>query len=279
MDSALHFRGPLSRAAPCVGIFDSGVGGLSVLKALHAQWPEAPLLYVADSGHAPYGERDDAYVIARSRHIMRHLMDEGAIGMVIACNTATTIAAKTLRGGKSALPIVGVEPGVKPAVAATRNGRIGVMATTGTLASEKFKALVQAQCEGVTVVPQPCPGLVPLIEAGDLDSPALHEAIAVHTAPLRAAGVDTVVLGCTHYPFVRHLIEAAMGPGVKIIDTSDAVARHAVNTMRQLLPPSEAPPVRLRTTGDVERLRAISRAWLPFACTVDAMPPTLSLDP
>lgn len=278
MDSALHFRGPLSRNAPCVGIFDSGVGGLSVLKALHARWPEAPLLYVADSGHAPYGDREDAFVTERSRHIMRHLMDEGAIGMVIACNTATTVAAKSLRRDEPTLPIVGVEPGVKPAVAATRNGRIGVMATTRTLASEKFKALVQAQCQGVTVIPQPCPGLVPLIEAGDLDSQALGEAIAVHTAPLREAGVDTVVLGCTHYPFVRHLIESAMGPDVHVIDTADAVARHAVNTMRGLLQAPSAPQVRLRTTGDVERMRAISSAWLPFVCTVEAMP-TPALEP
>src|SRR5438105_3424883 len=127
------------------GIFDSGVGGLSVLQALHRRAPHARLLYVADSGHAPYGERDVAFVAERSRRIVAHLIAEGAGGIVVACNTATAAAVNELRTRWREVPIVGVEPGLKPAAASTRNGRVGVMATAGTLASERFAALLQAQ--------------------------------------------------------------------------------------------------------------------------------------
>ena len=254
----------------CIGVFDSGVGGLSVLRALRGQWPQAPLLYVADSGHAPYGERSAAYVLARSRRIMDHLRSEGAAGMVIACNTATAIAVQALRADCPEFPIVGVEPGLKPAVQATRNGRIGVMATPATLASEKFARLVAAQAQGVVVVPQPCPGLARLIEAGDLQAPALLESIEHHAAALRAEQVDTVVLGCTHYAFVHAQIQAAMGPDVQIVDTADAVAHHASRSLRDRVADSNA-PARLLTTGDPERLRSIAAGWLPFAWVVEAI--------
>lgn len=273
MDSPLQFREQNACSQqPCIGVFDSGVGGLSVLRALRSQLPSAPLLYVADSAHAPYGERSDDYVIDRSRRIMAHLIAEGAIGLVIACNTATAIAIRELRTSFPEFPIIGVEPGLKPAVAATRNGRVGVMATPGTIASAKFQALMQTHGAGVAVTQQPCPGLARLIEEGDLSSPRLHAAVDEHTTPLREAGVDTVVLGCTHYPFVRHLIKSALGPMVEIIDTADAVARHAVNTLGGLLPASDSTPTtRLQTTGDAERLRAIAAAWLPFLCTVESI--------
>jgi glutamate racemase len=256
-------------SAACIGVFDSGVGGLSILRALRAALPDAPLLYVADSAHAPYGERADAYVLERSQRIASHLVGHGAVGLVIACNTATAIAVRALRSALPDLPIVGVEPGLKPAVAATRNGRIGVMATPATLASEKFQALMRAQPAGVTIVPRPCPGLARLIEAGDLDAPVLLAAIHEHAAALRAAGVDTVVLGCTHYPFVRHHIERAMGAQVQLVDTADAVARHATRLLRDRLPSVTAATVQLHTTGDVDRLRRIAAAWLPFDCSVE----------
>ncbi|RQP23614.1 glutamate racemase [Piscinibacter terrae] len=254
---------------PCVGVFDSGVGGLSVLRSLRSQLAQAPLLYVADSAHAPYGERSDAYVLDRSMRIMEHLMSQGAIGLVIACNTATAVAVKALRARWPEFPIIGVEPGIKPAVAASRNGRVGVMATPKTIASEKFRSLMKAQSAGAQIIAQPCPGLARLIEEGDLTSAQMRQAVAQHTAPLRQAGVDTVVLGCTHYPFVRHLIEEAMGPDVQIIDTADAVARHAGNTLLGLLPREAQPSAVLQTTGDVQRLEAIASAWLTFPCTVE----------
>jgi len=237
--------------------------------------PHAPLLYVADSAHAPYGECSDEYVLDRSRRIMDHLLAEGAIGLVVACNTATAIAIHQLRSTHRSFPIIGVEPGLKPAVAATRNGRVGVMATPATIASERFRALVLAQGSGVAITAQPCSGLARFIEEGDLASSRLRDAIDQHTRPLRAAGVDTVVLGCTHYPFVRHLIEVAMGPDVQVIDTADAVARQAVNVLGALVPTGRATAaVRLQTTGDVRRLQSIATAWLAFACEAEGISAT-----
>jgi len=260
-----------------IGVFDSGVGGLSVLQALHRRLPQARLAYVADSGYAPYGERDAAFVVERSRRIVAHLLDEGAAGIVVACNTATAAAVRELRARWPQVPIVGVEPGLKPAAALTRNRCVGVMATAGTLASARFAALVQTQPPGVRFVLRRCPGLARLIEDGDLDAPELREAVALHAGALRDAGVDTVVLGCTHYAIVRHHLQAVLGPDVQIVDTADAVARQAASLLADRIdaPPAAtgAPPARLQTTGDVARLRRIAAAWLPFACRVDAADP------
>lgn len=256
-------------AAPFIGVFDSGVGGLSVLRALRERLPHAALVYVADSGYAPYGERSAEFVLERSRRITQHLLQQGATGVVVACNTATAIAVRALRAARPEVAFIGVEPGLKPAAALTRSGRIGVMATTGTLASDKFKALVRAQRPGLTIVARPCPGLAGLVEQADLDSAELLDALAQHCAALRAADVDTVVLGCTHYAFVRHHIEREMGPGVRIIDTADAVARHAAQKLGALAGHATTPLVRLHTTGDAASLRSIAAAWLPFACSVE----------
>ncbi len=216
---------------PRIGVFDSGLGGVSVLRALRAALPGADLIYAADSGHAPYGERDAEHVLARSDALTRHLLAEGAELLVIACNTATAVAAAALRARHPGLAIVGVEPGLKPALAASPSGQIGVMATQATLASPKFRRLLdelQAGAPaGTRIHLQACPGLAAAIEAGEPDSPAVRAAVALHTAPLRAQGVDTVVLGCTHYPFAAGPIAQALGPGVQLIDTAEAVARQA----------------------------------------------------
>jgi glutamate racemase len=257
------------RGAASIGVFDSGVGGLSVLRALRREARTVPLLYLADSAHAPYGERDAGFVVERSVRIAQRLIDEGAGGLVVACNTATAIAVHALRERWPARAIIGVEPGLKPAVAATRNGRIGVLATRGTLASDKFRRLLAAQPDRICVVARACPGLARLIEEGDLRSAALLSAVEEHCAALRVAEVDTVVLGCTHYAFVHDAIQAAMGDGVRIVDTADAVARHA---LRRIEPPCsglDGQPVRLLTTGSVATLRAIARAWLAFECSVE----------
>jgi glutamate racemase len=253
-----------------IGVFDSGVGGLSVLRALRCAAPKLPLAYLADSAHAPYGERDAAFVVERSLRIAERLIDEGARGLVVACNTATAVAVQALRERWPARAIVGVEPGLKPAVAASRSGRIGVLATRGTLASEKFHRLLAAQPDGVCIVPQASPGLARLIEQGDLRSPALLAAVEEHCAALRDQAVDTVVLGCTHYAFVEPAIRSAMGDGVHIIDTAEAVARHA---LRRIEVPASAlgeRPARVLTTGAVDALRTIASAWLDFDCSVEA---------
>jgi glutamate racemase len=231
---------PPSPPALSIGVFDSGVGGLSVLRSLRALMPQARFLYVADSGHAPYGERDETYVVERARAITAHLLAQGAQLVVVACNTATAAAVQALRERWPAVGFVGVEPGLKPAIARSRNRRIGVMATRGTLQSAKFRRLVEAHAAGVELVLQPCDGLARALEEGDADAPAVLALVERHTAPLRAAGVDTVVLGCTHYPFATSAIGAALGPGVALIDTAQAVALQAQRLAAALPSPDRA---------------------------------------
>ncbi|MCW7537730.1 glutamate racemase [Aquabacterium sp. A7-Y] len=265
-----------SASSPVVGVFDAGVGGLSVLRAIRRQLPGAGLLYVADSGHAPYGEREAAYVLERSRRISDFLRSQGARVVVIACNTATVAAIKTLRELSPDTAFVGVEPGLKPAVALSRTGRVGVVATTGTLKSEKFQALLATYRQQAEVHLQPCPGLAHAIEQGDLDSPQVRELVQRYSSPLREAGVDTVVLGCTHYPFVAPLFQAALGPGVQLVDTAEPVARQTVTQYLKMhgdLPDPAVPaPVHLYTSGDEATLRQIAAQWLDFPVTVQALP-------
>lgn len=262
--SALH--------SPRIGVFDSGVGGLSVLRALHRHLPRATLLYAADSGHAPYGERDPAFVLARSRALAAHLLEQGAQLLVVACNTATAAAIDTLRVEHPQWPIVGVEPGLKPAIALTRNRRIGVMATQATLASERFRRLVATHADGVSLHLQACSGLARAIESGAPDGDEVASLVARHAAPLKAAGVDTVVLGCTHYPFAAARIAMELGPGVMLVDTADAVARQAMRLSMGLPAGDSQDRTRLWTSGDPEHLRTVATRWLDFDTEVAALP-------
>jgi glutamate racemase len=225
------FEGPGSDARP-VGIFDSGVGGLSVLREIRRELPHEDLLYVADSGHAPYGDKPAAEIDERAERIVRFLAGQGAKAVVVACNTATGVSVDGLRARWS-MPIVGIEPAIKPAVAATTSGVVGVLATSQTIASARFARLVDAFSGGVAVVPQACPGLVERIEAGDLTGPATRAMVDEYVRPLVARGADTLVLGCTHYPFVADAIAAAAGPGVSIVDPSAAVARELRRRLEQ----------------------------------------------
>jgi len=265
-----------------IGVFDSGVGGLSVLRVLREHLPHATLLYVADSGHAPYGEKSEAFITGRSLAIADFLLSQGAELLVVACNTATATSVQALRERHPQLPIVGIEPGVKPAVAASRTRKVGVLATPGTLASDRFARLIAQHASGAQILPQPCPGLAKAIESGQLDTPEMREMVQGFCAPLRQAGVDAVVLGCTHYPFVAPLIAQAMGPDVQLIDTSDAVARQTVRLARQTQNPN-APSVaphatatpgqtRLWTSGDVAALRHFCTPWMTRAVAVEALP-------
>jgi glutamate racemase len=265
----------LSTQSPCIGLFDSGVGGLSVLLALQRMAPQAGLRYVADSGHAPYGERDDAYIQARALRIAGFLGDLGVQVLVVACNTATASAVALLRRTFPDLRIVGVEPGLKPAVACSRNRRIGVLATQGTLRSDKFRHLVQSHAGDAHLVLQPCPGLAHAIEQGDPDAAAVRRLVAQFCAPLRQQQVDTVVLGCTHYAFVAHLVRAELGEGVTLVDTADAVARQALAQTGTAAPPAGAcgPPPQLWTSGEPQALAQTAAAWLPFLVQVAALPP------
>jgi len=236
-----------------IGIFDSGVGGLSILRHIRAQLPNEHLLYVADSGFAPYGDKTEEWVAERSLAIARFLVARGAKALVVACNTATGAAVRLLRDSFPAMPIIGVEPGLKPAALATRRGKVGVLATERTLAGAKFLQLRDqiADSTGVTFLLQPCSGLADRIELGVLDSDEICAMLRRFILPLLDAGADTLVLGCTHYPLVQASIESVIaraGAGeVVLVDTGDAVARQLVRLLDAggLLRGDDGEPARL----------------------------------
>ena len=262
-----------------IGVFDSGTGGLSILKALRAELPLENFIYVADSGHAPYGERDHAHVVERSRAITAHLITQHNIqALVIACNTATAAAIDLLRQQYPLLPIVGVEPALKPAVAQSKTRRIGVMATRGTLESAKFGALLASLAGQADFVCQPCDGLADAIERADTSKTiALCEYYtgAMGQFGINKGEIDTVVLGCTHYPFASHVITQLIGPDVRLIDNGEAVARQT----RRLLPTLPLPTSPLATpghcalfsTGDGSHLQRAAQHWLALADPVQLL--------
>ena len=218
-----------------IGVFDSGVGGLSVLHHIRQALPNERLIYVADSGHVPYGDKPASYIEQRSLALTRFLIEQGADAIVIACNTATAAAAAMLRSHFN-IPIVAMEPAVKPAVAATRSGVVGVLATVGTLESARFAALLERYAGEVEIVTQGCPGLVEQVERGDLNGMQTRELITRYTAPLLARGADTLILGCTHYPFLAPLITEVVGPDIVLVDTGVAVARQLQRRIQIELP-------------------------------------------
>lgn len=206
-----------------VGVFDSGVGGLTVVKAIAERLPELDLLYVADSAHAPYGGKSPQQVRERASHITRFLVERGAQAVVVACNTATAMAVEELRSS-FAVPIIAMEPAVKPAAAATRTGVIGVLATAGTLESERYRQLVDSHGQRISVIGRVCNRWVEQVESGELDTARTRALVASELEPLLAAGADTLVLGCTHFPLLAPLIAELAGPGVTLVDPAPAVA-------------------------------------------------------
>lgn len=248
-----------------VGVFDSGIGGLSVLQALRAELPHQPFVYVADSGHAPYGERESEHVIERSQAITRHLIQaHGIQALVVACNTATAAAIAVLRQQHPELPIIGVEPALKPAAQASRTGRVGVLATRGTLQSAKFQALLETLQDQANFVLQPCDGLADAIERQDFErAQALSRSYIAAMGRFGAGAdeIDTVVLGCTHYPLIAGALQDMLGPQVTLIDSGAPVARQ---TRRVLPEPALTghPLPHLSTTGHPEQLRAAVDRWL-----------------
>lgn len=247
-----------------VGVFDSGVGGLSVVREMVAQMPGQPLVYLADQAHAPYGQRSLAEIQALSEGVTRFLLDRGSRLIVVACNTASAAALHWLRHKHPDTPFVGMEPAVKPAAERSKTRHVGVMATRATFQGELFASLVDRFGKDVTVHTQVCPDLVPLVEAGELNTERARAAVRSYVEPLCRAGVDQLVLGCTHYPFLRQLIEEAAGPDVEIIDPAPAVARQAARVLAQngWLTRAAAADRIFYTTGDPERFSAALRNLL-----------------
>ncbi len=248
-----HMRGP-------IGVFDSGVGGLSILRAAVAELSTEDFVYVADSGFAPYGDRAPDFIEARACTITEFLRTQQAKAIVVACNTVTGVAVRRLRE-KFPLPIVAVEPAIKPAAQGSRSGVVGVLGTTRTLASANVASLQSRFGAAANLLMQACPGLVERVEAGDLDSPATRRVVAGYVEPLLAAGADTLVLACTHYPFLMSTIRAIAGPEVSIIDPSAAVARELRRRLAAagLLRPGDTPGrVRCWTSGAPSRVREVT---------------------
>jgi glutamate racemase len=246
------------REAP-IGVFDSGVGGLSVLAEIQRLLPNESLLYVADCGNVPYGEKTPEFIRQRCSVMAGFFQRQGAKALVLACNTATVAGVADLRHDYPQWPIVGMEPAVKPAAAATRSGVVGVLATTGTLQSAKFAALLDRFATDVRVITQPCPGLVELIEKGDLHSPALRRLLAGYVEPLLAEGADTIILGCTHYPFLKPMLKQMIPADISLIDTGAAVARQLQRLLaeRSLLAQGPARAAQFWTSADPLHFRKI----------------------
>jgi len=254
-----------------IGVFDSGVGGLSILRALRAELPREDFVYFSDAGHAPYGEKGEAFVTDRSLAIAVDLLEQHRIkSLVIACNTATAAAVHLLRARHTHLPVIGVEPALKPAAALTRTGRVAVLATRGTLCSAKFSALqgsLRGQADFVLV---PCGGLAAAIE--DDDAARIRALCQRYTEGVGRFGnapgeIDTVVLGCTHYPFAADVFRELLGPQIQLVETGAPVARH---TRRQLeaqglLNPHGSGRMHWQTSGSPQALHAAAARWLGVA--------------
>lgn len=208
-----------------IGVFDSGLGGLSVLRAMMEQMPGESMVYFGDQGHVPYGTRSMAEIRAFSDEITRFLLRRGSKLIVVACNTASAAALKYLREKHPAVSFVGMEPAVKPAAEKTRTGRVGVLATPATFQGELYASVVERFGAGVQFFQHSCPGLVAQIEKGDLDGDATKEILENALVPMIEQNIDTVVLGCTHYPFVIPVIQEIVGADVRVIDPAPAVAR------------------------------------------------------
>lgn len=259
-----------------IGVFDSGVGGLSILQALRAELPHEDFIYVADSGNAPYGERDKCFVTERALAITQLLHEQHHIKtLVVACNTATAAAIEQLRQSFPASTIIGVEPALKPALALSQTKRIGVMATRGTLASQKFKTLLATLSDQAEFICQPCDGLADAIERNDTEK--IIALCACYTGVISPFGlkngqVDTLVLGCTHYPFASTQLRQLLGSEIQLVSNGAPVARQT----RRMLPnqaTTETPgQLALFSTGRPEHLSAAVKHWLKLCVTAKSLP-------
>lgn len=242
-----------------IGLFDSGSGGLSVLREIRKVLPSGRFIYYADNAHCPYGEKSAAYIQDRARAITRLLLDKGAEAVVVACNTATGAAIATLRE-EFDVPFVGMEPAVKPAVLGTRSGVIGVLATAGTLKASKYLNTKGLYENDVRIEEHVGEGFVQLVENLQLDGPEAERVVRASLQPLLDAGADTIVLGCTHYPFLLPVIRRIAGAGVRVIDPAPAVARQLLHILQErgIAEADPAPGVELLSSGDPASLRALA---------------------
>ncbi len=252
-----------------IGVFDSGVGGLSVLNEIRREMPSADLLYLADQSRAPYGVRTLAEVASMTEEASRWLLDRGATTITIACNTASAAALHALRANHPNVTFVGMEPAVKPAVVSSATGVIGVLATAATFQGELYASVMQRHATGVTVLTRACPRWVELVERAEVDGPEARRQVAACLAPILDGGADTLVLGCTHFPFLVPLIEDVAGPGVRIVDPAPAVARQLRRVASDM---GGSGRLTLATSGEPERFRQVAREL----AGIEALEPVLA---
>jgi len=257
-----------------IGVFDSGVGGLSVLREIRRELPLEPLLYVADSAHAPYGDKSAEFVIQRSLTIADFLIREGATSLVVACNTATAAAVDALRAIHT-LPIIGVEPGVKPAVEQTKSGVVGVLTTSRTALSARFRKLLTRYGGSTRIAVQPCPGWVELVERGALAGDETAQLVGEYVRPLLSEGADVLVLGCTHYSFLTSAIHDVAGDDVALIDPAPAVARHLRHRLEHLnllSRPGTLASEEMWTSADPDEMSELTARLWTGSMSVRALP-------
>lgn len=245
-------------------MFDSGLGGLSVLREIRALLPRENVIYYADGAHCPYGDRSSEYIRARSIRITDYLLERGSKLIVVACNTATSVALEDLRA-QYEVPIIGMVPAVKPAAKITLSGKIAVLATPRTVVGKSLARLVRDHAEMAQVYAVAAHGLVELVEAGRTSGPEVDECLLKLLSPVILSGVDTIVLGCSHYPFLRASIEELVGEEVSIIDSGEAIARRTKSVLKSgkmLIGSRKAGRLELITSGDPERTSVVASQLL-----------------
>lgn len=245
-----------------IGILDSGLGGLSVFNEVQKLMPDESVIYFGDSAWCPYGARTADEIQQRVFTVTDFLLDQGCKIIIIACNSATISAVEALRAAYP-VPFVGMEPGIKPAAALTKSGTIGIFATEASLAGEKFHKLLSTHGSGVRTITRPCPSFVTLVEDGVLAGSEAQAAVEKETTPLTEEGADVLVLGCTHYPFLRSLIQKAAGPNVTILDTGSAVARQAQSLIGNKATSGAEPKHQIITTGNLDKLKELFPTLCP----------------
>ena len=255
-----------------VGLFDSGIGGLTAAYAIIQQLPKEQIVYFGDTAHLPYGPQPAAAIRAYSAKITEFLLRQGCKAIVVACNTATAAALNYLRERWPDVPFIGMEPAVKPGARATLSGKVGVLATNGTFKSQRYASLMHRYAKEVELLENPCSGLVQRIENGLLNGPEMETFLRGILEPMLAAGADTFVLGCTHYPFVQPLIEKIAGPSATVINPAPAIARQLQRVLeeRQLLSPELAGAHRFYISGEKGNFERLASGLLGFEVKVEA---------
>jgi len=260
--------------ATTIGMLDSGVGGLTILRAIREQMPGQPVVYLADQAHVPYGVRKLEEVRGFAKEITRFLINQGTKLIVVACNTASVAALGYLRTEFPETPFVGMEPAVKPAAEQTKSGVVGVLATYATFHTDVYNSVVERFAKNVTLLQNHCPGLVSQIEKGDLSGSETRRILESALRPMIAQGIDTVVLGCTHYPFVIPLIQEIVGPNVRVIDPAPAIARQTQRLLAEhgwLADGKISSEIRLITTGNVSTIENNLPLYIGYHLPVESI--------